>query len=456
MLLPVLFTGGFLFYFGEGTPLWHWTIATFLLNVWTASIALFRDRQPYSINRMFWLFNLVFLSIIPALQVATGKLAWDAVPSLEGVLRANLLIFSGFVVYQLTRYVLAATSAFKTPLFPQRITSRWVRAYATVGLSIFVLLALGYFLIIGADALFLQKDILNKWRDRVSDAVFLMVEKAIRSPVLYLMLLSVFLYRLRRISRTLMMSVLGVGLLVNFPLAMPRTLSAAVVLSLALSFGGTYWQRHRQAFTLFMLAAVFFFFPLWQVARRTSERMLPPISQPAQVYAWSFRMGDFDAYTQLCNTLSFTDSNGLQKGRQLQTALAFAVPRQYWPQKSIGSGALIRQKSGEAFINVSSPLLAEGFIDFGWIGALVYYILFAILARQYDCYYWHWRLRRAAEGDVSFRALFYPVMLVLLFHLLRGDLLSSMAMIFGMCGAAWVFHHCIRLCGKWFFSKTIS
>lgn len=167
-------------------------------------------------------------------------------------------------------------------------------------------------------------------------------------------------------------------------------------------------------------------------------------------------MGDFDAYTQLYNTLTFTDSNGLQNGRQLQTSLAFCVPRKYWPGKSVGSGALMRQKRGEDFVNVSCPLLAEGYMDFGWAGALVYFALFAILARQYDCSYWHWRRHRAAAGDVSFRALFYPVMLILLFHLLRGDLLSSLALIVGMYGAAWAFHHLIRLWGKWVFRKTIS
>lgn len=434
----------------------RWVTATFLLNVWVASVSLFRDRNPYSLNRIFWIFILVFFAMVPALQVATGNLPWGKPLPLELVLRANLLILSGCAVYQLMRYGLAAVSGYRPPLFPSRITDGWVRSYATIGMVIFLALALGYFLIVGADALFLQKDILNKWRDRFPDAVFLLVEKGIRSPVLYFCLLTVFLYRLRRIPKRLMALVLVVGLLVNFPLAMPRTLAAAVVVSLLLSFGGAYWQRRRQAFTLLLLAAVFLIYPLFQVARRTSDTLSPPVSQPAQVYAWGFQRGDFDAYSMLCQTMAFTDTAGFQNGRQLQTALAFAVPRNYWPQKSVGSGALLRQQAGEDFINVSSPLLAEGYIDFGWAGALLYFALFSLLARQYDCYYWYWRIHRAPEGDVTFRALFYPVMLILLFHLLRGDLLSSLALIAGMYGSAWAFHHLIRLSGRWFFRKTIS
>ncbi len=454
--MPVFYSAGFLYYFGEGPILWHWVTASFLLNVWVASVSLFRDRNPYSLNRMFWIFMLVFFAMIPALQVATGSLPWGKPLPLEIVLRANLLILAGGAVYQLTRYVLTAVSGYRPPLFPMRISGGWVRSYATVGMAIFLTLSLLYFLIVGADALFLQKDILNKWRDRVPDAVFLLVEKGIRSPALYFCLLSVFLYRLRRISKRLMALVLVVGLLVNFPLAMPRVLAAAVLVSLLLSFGGTYWQRHRQAFTLLLLAAIFIVYPLFQVVRRTSDGMGPTLRQPVQVYSWGFQRGDFDAYSMLCQTMAFTDTSGFQQGRQLQTALAFAVPRKYWPQKRVGSGALLRQKAGESFVNVSSPLLAEGYIDFGWVGALLYFALFALLARQYDCYYWYWRLHRASAGDVSFRVLYYPVMLILLFHLLRGDLLSSLAQIAGIYLSAWAFHHLIRLSGRWFFRKTIS
>ncbi len=456
ILIPVLYSAAFLYYFGAGSRLWQWVTASFLFNVWVASVALFRDRQPYSINRMFWIFIGVFFAAVPALQLATGNLPWGKPLPLEVVLRANLLILGGCTVYQLTRYVVAAVSGDRPPLFPSRISGGWVRSFATVGTAVFVILALAYFLIVGPDALFLQKEILIKWRDRVPDRVYLMVEAAIRSPVLYFSLLAVFLYRLRRISKGHMALVLALGLLVNFPLALQRTMAATVVVSLLLSFGGSYWQRHRQAFTLFFLFALLAVYPLLNVVRSTSSRMAPPITQPAQVYSWGLQRGDFDAYSMLCQTIAFTDTAGFQEGRQLQTALAFAVPRSCWPQKGVGSGALLRQKAGDEFTNVSSPLLAEGYIDFGWAGALFYFVLFAVLARQYDCYYWYWRRHRAAAGDVTFRVLFYPVVMILLFHLLRGDLLSSLAQLAGVYLSAWVLHHFLRLTGKWAFPKTIS
>lgn len=444
ILLPLVYSVGLFVYADTAGALQNWILATVLLNVWCAAIALFRDKKPYSINRMFWLFVLVFLAMVPGIQIFRNQFPWGQDIRPETCLTANLIILSGSVVYQLTRSVLAATAEDKPVLFKAQVDAGWRRSWQTVGLAGFLLLALAYFIIVGIDAVLLQKDILLKWRDAVPDAVFLLVEKAIRSPVLYYGLLSVFLYRLRRISKTAVLLILAIVLLVNFPLALPRTLAATVVVSLLLSFGGRFWQRYRQAFTLLILAGLLLVFPLMQLARRTSDRMAVP-QTVAGLYAFSFERGDFDAYAMLCRTVAYTETQGFRKGRQLQTALAFAVPRTVWPQKSIGSGAYVSRASGKPFTNVSCPLIAEGFLDFGWLGAWVYCLLFASLAHRYDRYYWYWRTHRAGEGDIAFPALLYPAMLVLLFHLLRGDLLSSLAQVAGMYGCAWVAHQAIRL-----------
>jgi hypothetical protein len=116
-----------------------------------------------------------------------------------------------------------------------------------------------------------------------------------------------------------------------------------------------------------------------------------------------------------------------------------------WPQKSIGSGALVNTALRKDWTNVSSPLVAEGFINFGLVGALLFSALFAAGAQRYDGYYWTWRTRRAGLGDFSFPVLFYPVVLVLSAFLLRGDLLSSLAAGIGLYAAAYLTHALLRL-----------
>ena len=418
---------------------------TFFGIVFCSSLALFRDSRPYSVNRMFWLFFMVFFGLAPTIQVVGHMLAWGNDLSYATMLRTNLLVLASMGAYQLTRYVAVSLTEGQLPLVRERVTGGFVRAHRTWGFWLFLLICIAYFAIAGLNNIFLQKYILLKWRDRVPDAVYLLGEKALRGPVLYYLLITIFLFRLRKVRKGMLALVLGLALLVNFPLAMPRTLAAAVVVGIVLSFGGRVWQRNRQAFTLILLAGLLLIFPLMQAARWTSAHQELSFRQPQRIYEHAFATGDFDAYTSLARTLDYVAANGRMNGRQLLTSVSFLVPRKFWPGKSIGTGALVHRNAGYKFTNVSSPLLAEGFIDFGAIGALLYAALFAILAYWYDSLYWRWRTHRAAEGDVSFSVLFYPVMLVLLFVLLRGDLLSSLALIAGFYAAGYFFHGLLRL-----------
>ena len=432
-----------------GTNGW-WTAGTgFLITLW-ASLSLFSDPRPYSFNRMFWLFVMVFLGLLPAVQIGSGNLPWGNNVAPETFLRANILILAGCTVYSLVRAIAKATESEKPLHLRARATPALVRAHKWVALPAVLVLAIAYFLIVGKGA-FLQKYTILQWRDVVPDAVYLSVEKILRIPVLVFTLLTIFLFRLRLLSKRFLIGTLLLCAAVNFPLAMPRTFSAAMLLGIALSFGGRLWQRQRQALTLLILAGLFGVVPLLQAARWTSDHQKIPLSNPGVLYARTFTGGDFDAYSMLCRTLEYTHSNGHTSGAQLLTTLAFAVPRKLWSGKGEGTGARVHRAQG-GYINVSAPLLAEGYIDFGTAGALLYLALCALLAVRYDSYYWRWRMHRAAAGDFSFRTLFYPVMLVLFVLLLRGDALSALALLVSCWILGWVFLGFERLVA-WFFRK---
>ena len=60
----------------------------------------------------------------------------------------------------------------------------------------------------------------------------------------------------------------------------------------------------------------------------------------------------------------------------LLSALFFFVPRTVWPQKSIGTGGESAMYEGYPFINISSPLPSEFYVDFGMVGLVVLSTLF--------------------------------------------------------------------------------
>ncbi len=419
--------------------------ATFWLLGAFASFALFTDKRPYSLARMFWLFVAVFFAWVPSYQHAVQGFPWGADISDGTVLRTNLLLLGCAVVFRLTTLAADVAFAGKVPRIRGRATEGFRRAHRTWGLALFLAIATVYLASVGITRFWLKGAIDTHLFYRLSEPVYLVLEKAVRGPVLYYTLASVALFRLSRLSRDGLMAVLAVFIIVNFPLALPRYLLASCYAGLLLSLATVFWIRRRQAFTLVLIGLLAVVFPVLSVARWEPARTREKASAGLTLISGSFTRGDYDAYAQTARTVDYVARHGHTGGRQLLTALAFAVPRRVWPHKSIGSGALVAQAAGKSFTNVSSPLPAEGLINFGPVGALLACALAALGAHRWDALYWHWRLRRAADGDLNFPVLFYPAALMLGFFLLRGDLLSSLAAGVGMYAAGYFFHALLRV-----------
>lgn len=421
-----------------------WVFLTFFLIVTGSSIGLFTDKRPYSFNRMFWLFVLVAFGLVPSYQVFTNSYPWELPLPVPLLLKANIVVLLGMGAYQLARLLTDSL----TEGLPVHIRSRagggLLRSYRSSGMIVLLLLLVGYTALLGIRNVWLKGQIDIHWSDRVSNGVYLAVEKLVRGPVLYLMLLTIFLYRLRRIGRRMMIVVLVLCFYVNFPLALPRYLAATVCGAVLLSFGGKVWQERKQAFSWLLLCSWLLVYPVMGLSRWEAPKAWNLLQQGDAVLRQSFVSGDFDSYATLARTIGYVETQGHTGGQQLLTSSLFFVPRKYWPGKSVGSGALLYKSLGFRFTNMASPLFAEGYIDFGWIGTLLYACVVAVLAALYDRSYWHWRLRRAAEGDVSFLMLMYPACMILFFFLLRGDLLSALAGILGLCATAWLMHLLLR------------
>lgn len=137
----------------------------------------------------------------------------------------------------------------------------------------------------------------------------------------------------------------------------------------------------------------------------------------------SFMGGHYDAYSMMMLIQDYTDANGVSLGMQLLGVLLFFVPRSWWPGKPLGSGQTAARYFNWGFDNLSCPLPAEGLVNFGALGLILFAVVLAIVARKVDDLYW--------ESDRKGLKFVYPFAMVFLFFLMRGDLLSSYAYTFG-------------------------
>ena len=184
-------------------------------------------------------------------------------------------------------------------------------------------------------------------------------------------------------------------------------------------------------FATFMVSALLLIFPILSILRFNSNEIKTKFDSIEKVFSYSLLGGDFDAYSSLCSTINYVSTHGITWGKQLATVLLFFVPRNIWPSKSVGSGALVNKLEHSDFTNFSSTFIAEGYINFGIIGSVIFIIGLAIFIARYDHWYWF-------SGRKNFNFIVYPAAIGMMFFMLRGDLLSSFAYSVGIYSSGWI------------------
>jgi hypothetical protein len=148
--------------------------------------------------------------------------------------------------------------------------------------------------------------------------------------------------------------------------------------------------------------------------------------------------GDFDAYEQLCNTVNINPNLLPNTGSQLVGNALFFVPRKIWKEKPDGSGKFIADHFGLAFDDLSEPLPAEGYINFGLTGLLAYAIVFGLVLAHLDARYWKAEDNASLRGAPDVLRLAYPFLVGFAFVMMRGDFLSTFSWTCGLIASAWL------------------
>jgi hypothetical protein len=159
-------------------------------------------------------------------------------------------------------------------------------------------------------------------------------------------------------------------------------------------------------------------------------------------------MKDYDQTGMVANTVTFADSGeGHSLGRQLAGTALFFVPRTVWTGKPHDPGTRVGEWMGMPYPNLSSPLWAELWLDFGPLGMGLGFAAVGYGAARADRRY----VRRTAEeaaaraaggavpaspagvrgprdraGPGSVAAVVVPLIAGYSFILLRGSLLQGM------------------------------
>jgi hypothetical protein len=134
------------------------------------------------------------------------------------------------------------------------------------------------------------------------------------------------------------------------------------------------WARRM----LLLVGGMVLIFPAITIFTHNHEQSLADVS----VTQISDRLVDhyfsinYDSWANIYTAIEIAGAHGVQWGHQLLGSLLFFVPSGIWSAKPLATGIFLADyliaNYSMWFTNLSAPLIAEGYLDFGFVGVIVY------------------------------------------------------------------------------------
>lgn len=327
-------------------------------------------------------FLLLFFYVAPVFQILEyrGYLINNYNPPLMQMLLANVLVFM-FTAIFLFIYKRRA-KVVHTPIF--KSDDNKVDAVFPVYVGLAALMAIWAARVMATDTVTVDSD----------TAIVGDIMVTIRHKVAYVIPFAALGFYLSRKVRN--RSLLLVGLMIVFVL-----LSKNILLDRRNALGPVYlslaflllWKGRIGSRSVFLLvgSGLLFVFPITSIFINNpieSWGDLVSFENMSREIRGHFVDMHYDAWANLVATIQFVQTEGLQLGRQLLGALLFFFPREFWADKPVSSGQMLGDylvlNSGLWFTNISFPFPAEGYVDFGVIGIIVYALILAFYCQRLD------------------------------------------------------------------------
>jgi len=248
------------------------------------------------------------------------------------------------------------------------------------------------------------------WRGGVADGInFSSTVILLSQPIQLLPFAGALLYKLYFPEKKAVFYVLFVCVLFcTFPTGVSRFQAAAIYISLLVASFPSILMKAR--LPMMLIFGVLFLFPMMDVFRVYTDHF------SFKAYGWFEEMEsrNFDSFQSIVDVL---DLGIITWGRQLVGVLLFFVPRNIWPEKPIGSGAFMAEVYGLSFTNVSANYFAEGYINFGFLGLVLFAVILGLVLGYLDS--------DAFKYGFAFKRIIFVYLIGYLFFLMRGDLMSS-------------------------------
>jgi hypothetical protein len=401
-------------------PIW----LTLLITIYLIA-RLFIDRFDDFLYSSFLSFFYVFLLLAPIIQISNGHFPWLDYYDSATVDKSWWITFLSLFFFELG-YVFYKNRKDSTDGDVLFLSDFGFWALVLIAL---LTMAIGIYLN-GAGSIFLPRNFITD--SHQNSVISIMINTAIlRVPSIFVLIL---LYQdilvkndiLRKYkNKFLNTSILAVLFLlvviVNNPISTPRFWVGAIFFSLLIVFlkyktkkGAPFWFK----LNVFVLVLAF---PLMDLFRNTLDTDIYQAVQEVSPFNELSTSPDFDAFQQQLNTVVYVHNFDTQNGLQLLSSILFFVPRNIWTSKSEASGVLVADSLNYNFLNLSSPLTAEVYIDFCFYGIIVLMFFLGVMYRY---------INYTLNINNSLLYTLYGFFCAYQIYFLRGSLMAVMPFLF--------------------------
>lgn len=377
-------------------------ILTFVFIFIISIINIFRDNRPFSLNKTYWYFNLIFFGMAPLAQYLANYNVWGYYISNSYYIKTNLLILVGNIVHTII-YKSNRKVSFENDA--NTVTKKHESLLMFIAILCLTLLIFN----VGFENLFLRTTNSTDFTESTMfNTIITCFLKATPVYCFTIMYQSSSKINIKKLITLLIIFI------VNFPASNTRFWMGAIFIGIILLMfvkpkSGSRTQDIILIFTFTILFPITYFFHFYSIEDVLQNNLI------SINIADSYLSVDYDAYSIFSRIIRYVDENGIVFGAQLIGSILFMIPRAIWSAKPQATGAFIATATNQSFTNISSPFVSEGYINFGLMGLILFEIILAFISSKFDNNYW-------SKNKNKYLQIVYPYFIGLLLFYERGAL----------------------------------
>lgn len=403
-------------------------VFSFILNGFLILILLINELNQRSAScvSMHYLFVYVFLFIAPVIQISSKYSVWGISYTQDEVFYTNIVICLWIVFFKIGTFIVKNKCwTLNIKSFEWNIKVKYVRMAAILLflITLYFIGHQGFVNLIGTGG-YIYSD--------SGSPVGMIINCSVIALFTFVTVLSIKLYQNTHAHFALMLMCLLCLMISYFPTALSRYSAAAIYLCVFLNLFPTWLKGQR--FFILMILGLLLVFPVLDLFRYTSilDIQGKSIVQMLTNLKSYFTTGNYDSYQMVLASTKYTNYFGITYGKQLLGVFLFFIPRTLWPNKPVSTGTEIANQLDLQYSNISSPLPAEGMVNFGILGVILFALFFGVIMKKLDNTYYNYLDR------VSWINVIYLYLMPFTVFLSRGSLLSAFAYLIANCVVSWM------------------